>query len=178
MSPFFASAHGAARSTYWLAADESAQVASSARCGAIASHCLAARRGTLRLARSELALERASASPSRHLAARELRAEAQRAREQVAEVLPEVGVVALDHRREIEVAVLPERDRAQQLVAQHVGARRRRAATLPNARAMPSGSTALRSDLLIFWPLNGEKAVREDRRRAAAAPALSRNAGQ
>ena len=44
---------------------------------------------------------------------------------------------------------------AQELVAEHVGsaASPPRVAS-PNARAIPSGSTALRSDLLIFCPLN------------------------
>jgi hypothetical protein len=61
----------------------------------------------------EIFLERRPFAVRGHLASRHLRAETQRAREQIADVFAEVGVVALDHCGEIEVAVLPERDRAQ-----------------------------------------------------------------
>src|SRR5581483_6441528 len=93
----------------------------------------------------------------RHLAAGHLRAEPQRAGEEVAEVLPQVGVVALDHGGQIEVAVLPESDGPEELVAKHVGPRLGAARDAPESGRDPDGVDRVAERLAHLLPAEREE---------------------
>ncbi len=115
--------------------------------------------------RVKLLLQRRPLPLRGHLSGRHLRAETERARQQVAEVLAEVRVVPLDHRGQIEVPVLPERDRAQKLVAEHVGPARLAADDATERAGDPQRLDRVAERLAHLLPAEGQKPVREDGRR-------------
>ena len=114
----------------------------------------------------QVLLERGRLAGRRHLPAGHLGAEAERPSEEVAEVLAEVGVVSLDHGGEVEVAVLPERDGAEELVAEHVGAGRVAASDgAPEGVGDRDGVDRVAERLAHLLPAEREKTVREHGRR-------------
>ena len=82
-----------------------------------------------------------------------LRAQTEHAIEQVADILAEVGVVALEERGVIEVAVLSERDGAKKVVTEHVRAELARDAERIDTVFQRLGE---------FLTVDREKAMRED----------------
>ena len=166
-----ASAQGAARSTYVFAADASAHVASSARCGAMASHSSrASQRRALRFVRAAPS-RAASASPSAGTFPSVIFAQRPSVRaSRLPRFFPRSALYRSIIAAEVEVPVLPEGDRAQQLVAEHVGPRVVAARHPAERPRDPQRVHRVAERLAHLLPVEGQKPVRVDRASAAGAP--------